>query len=124
MIKANELRIGNLVNADYLCKVVGIDELGASLIDVNGDESSIVYLTDENIDPIPITEEWLLKFGFEGSNGYYLCPKWYKFRFQKNSIIKFKGLIFNNKKVNQLIYIHQLQNLYFAITGEELTINQ
>lgn len=64
--------------------------------------------------PIPLTEEWLLKFGF---------IKRYK------DCYEFGKLILNDKFVMmdidihlELRYVHQLQNLYFTLTGEELTI--
>jgi hypothetical protein len=54
-MKANELRIGNYVY-DTLGKVNKIDL------------EAITYVVKEphnQVKPIPLTEEWLLKFGFE-----------------------------------------------------------
>jgi hypothetical protein len=72
------------------------------------------------VEPIPLTEEWLLKFGF--------IPNPYQDRYEKG-IIKFEC----DKTLGETIlwielaphikYVHQLQNLYFALTEEELILN-
>jgi hypothetical protein len=79
---------------------------------VSVDKKQAVY------EPIPLTEEWLLKFGFE---------EWDKNAWQKGfdlSIHKIDSIFwYNNNGINVLIkYVHQLQNLCFALTGEELTL--
>jgi hypothetical protein len=119
MIQINELRIGNLIQEGQVEQIDNsIDEVYYS-----GDG---YYLSDFccNINPIPLTEEWLLKCGFYGEiNGkLFLCPNHSSFVLQKNGIIKYKGLIFNNRKDRVLKYVHQLQNLYFCLTGAELTV--
>lgn len=75
--------------------------------------------------PIPLTEEWLLKFGFE--------KEYDKFMFSKDKLTILirehdtfnpNGRVYWNSwtiKECQPEYVHQLQNLYFALTGEELT---
>jgi hypothetical protein len=92
--------------------------------------------------PIPLTEELLLKFGFvkyQWMNGYFintifgdLMIQFYKTEihlfFTKVSYdsqgMTFYGRKFINNKTSftDCKYVHQLQNLYFALTGEELTI--
>lgn len=60
---------------------------------------------------IPITEEWLLNFGFKkGVRGWF---KTYG-RNQKFNLYMYRSL-FN--------YVHHLQNIYFALTGEELVLS-
>jgi hypothetical protein len=83
--------------------------------------------------PIPLTEEWLLKFGFIKNT--YPNLHWFKCldNGDKLSITEHKQYG-SNKHLSfyfncggyssidlQLINVHQLQNLYFALTGEELT---
>lgn len=65
------------------------------------------------IKPIPITEEWLLKFGFEKDNMYWIDDTNIGFTFYKNGKIEW-----NQPK--HIKYVHELQNLYFALTGKEL----
>ena len=70
--------------------------------------------------PIPITEEWLLKFGFFKHNNAYVLEK------PNENIMNFKFSIWSDFTYNssefpvELKYVHQLQNLYFALTGNEL----
>ena len=107
-MKANELRLGNLIDRkDYICKVTKIEEGGiiTEPLEYKGER-----FVEQRVEPIPLTEEWLVKFGFKkGSKG------WFK-------------TLSNNHKFNFYMYknlcsnVHQLQNLYFALTGEELTI--
>lgn len=69
-----------------------------------------------NFNPIPLTEEWLLKFGFlkyKGNNKDFWLND---FEFANDlKWIFWKGNILEN-----IEYVHQLQNLYFALTQTEL----
>ena len=106
-MKANELRIGNLI----------LDEDSNIMyrVDLNffHDLSSGGFLMADLI-PIPLTEEWLFKFGFENKTKNFVL---------NNISIKqqTKGYFFYLSMMIQ--HVHQLQNLYFALTGEELKIN-
>lgn len=86
---------------------------------------------DKVYEPIPLTEEWLLKFGFVkqkgggmgGQDQWAGMASWaikgnWLFRGQA-SCLRLVGY-FNA----QVKYVHQLQNLYYALTGEELTVKQ
>jgi hypothetical protein len=113
-MKANELRIGNYILLQGVTKPTQV-----SIIDTT--EQS----TRTKASPIPLTEEWLLKFGFvkkKGESGY-----------SKGKLLIYFGLTtmsgvngrtyFNSWAIlyKSPEYVHQLQNLYFALTGEELT---
>lgn len=139
-MKANELRIGNLVIEDgVLCEVTSISISGQLTIF----SAQKVYSSDiSKIVPIPLTEEWLLKLGFEGMVDYasriaaqttgYKTKESVLFRFNDNrltdDVIMFPVLVFSDNifryRESGLIikYVHQLQNLYFALTGQELEI--
>ena len=117
-MNATELRIGNLlwdIEDDYLVKVEMIDGYEKS---INGFNETYF----EIVKPIPLTEEWLLKFGFEKSLDY-----WMKVNSGFFFGIKTDGyaltLFDDTMPINCVKHVHQLQNLYFALTGEELTIN-
>ena len=117
-MKASELRIGNFYN-----QFGNITEV---------DWSVLKDLKDAPIDqlwckPIPLTEEWLLKFGFEKTLNQY------KKLTLSNKIgcdnIPFIILFLDNQYQyddlrfrTNIQYVHNFQNLYFALTGEELTI--
>ena len=72
--------------------------------------------------PIPLTEEWLLKFGFFKHNNAYVLEK------PNENIMNFKFSIWSDFTYNssefpvELKYVHQLQNLYFALTGTHLKL--
>lgn len=122
LMKANELRIGNLVFHPIVDTVFEISR-----------EDFAYHRGLSNVEhyrPIPLTEEWLLKFGFDTKK---LNPHIYD--------IEARGEFFSiNKRINKdsfevsfytyyedvnfenFKYVHQLQNLYFALTNTELEV--
>lgn len=112
-MKAEELRIGNFIySSGNVMQVHSIDKDGfyGQLLSPKLEPD---YL--KGLEPIPITEEWLLKFGF--SAHYEVGLKHYSigefiFVFQNGIITKYK----------HVKYVHQLQNIYFALTNEELIL--
>jgi len=133
VIKANELRIGNWVDdpTDGQQKRVNIYQLGKSMV------------TDvlSNYTAIPLTPEILVECGFEldGFKHYNLeiptiltCSNititfagdyLYLEEPAKRRLDKPDLICLWNKDLMKVFYLHQLQNLYFALTGEELNIN-
>lgn len=116
-MKATELRIGNLVQWG-----LGIHEW---------EMDSYNYHDLDYAKPIPLTEEWLLKFGFDR-----LSKDWFELRCKAASgfysldvNVEMKlSIDVNNESMEypldleHIKHVHQLQNLYFALTGKELTI--
>jgi hypothetical protein len=78
------------------------------------------------IEPIPLTEEWLLKFGFEIDDSEWFKDDdeiVYQKTYKDYSIcVSNKGVVYNGVYSQKIKHVHSLQNLYFALTGEELTI--
>lgn len=110
---ANELRIGNFIN--YLGKIIecNINTIYAfSTIT----QPSKIYL------PIPVTEEWLLKFAFI-NNGFCYELKDFKILIHANKDFQFTVIYKDLDICGNIKYIHKLQNLYFALTGEELVVS-
>ena len=63
-IKANEFRIGNLIDTPYgILPIYGISK-NCIEVEYNSEDVSIYDFNLDECKPIPITEEWLLKFGF------------------------------------------------------------
>ena len=111
-LSATELRIGNLV---YYDKTSVIIEIGDLVVLQQHEKKELPTLYG----PIPLTEEWPLKFRFKRlshSNDYL----------KGDFKIDLKGYFFIYIKdigwilLCQVKYIHKLQNLYFALTGQEL----
>jgi hypothetical protein len=117
-MEASELRIGNFYNQfTYITEV---------------DWPVLKELKDAPLDqlwckPIPLTEEWLLKFGFENKNGKFLIniddrfkvcvavriDKWYLYNDDFDSDCNI---------ICKVEAVHRLQNLFFDIWNIELII--
>jgi hypothetical protein len=120
-MKANELRIGNLLfdRGDKILRLDYWDFMKPAQRMFLGD--SELHPLTENLEyckPIPLTEEWMFKFGFikSSDNNYYKGGKFTIY----NRFGNF-GLIGGSLSWKEFKHVHQLQNLYFALTGEELT---
>ena len=125
-MNANELRIGNLVGfGSTNCRVYEIQE--NCFYAIYNDGGSLKNTTCK-LQPIPLTEEWLLRFGFEKTNtdgdNAWLNLRYRFLNFASDESVGFKKvyLTLNNRMDIICLYVHQLQNLYFALTGEELTL--
>lgn len=96
-------------------------ELSIGGIEVNG-EGEITWIEIEEFEGIPLTEEWLLKFGFSGALYYFKSGFEFSLKKQSDGFV----MIINDYEEcwPEIQYVHQLQNLYFALTGEELTIKE
>ena len=126
-MKANEVRIGNLVYIPQYKeneKLLAI-ELGNRPILSKKDNTTCSFSGLCCLEPISLTEEWLFKFGFEWS---IRNQAWHKLGFIFDLSERGVGGYYMHmvKKNNdiicpEIIHVHQLQNLYFALTGEELT---
>lgn len=123
-MKTNELRLGNYLQAKNrivtVTKIFDIDNVGIG----SGDP----YLVSGNtpcLKPIPLTEELLLKFGFEFQETFFHYDSHTDFYIFKDfRIASYLGsdyeLWYKNIEIS-IEYVHELQNIYFALTGEELT---
>jgi hypothetical protein len=154
-MKANELRIGDLVRLflgvddngpnyrEYKISGIMTDSIGSSHYLVGNMWIEI----SNNLEPIPLTEEWLLKFGFRKVSvcEYELSIKlekfedwWDYYKEEETSIyvILEDGIMVEVNKVGvkskdedlevmsfklpHIQNVHQLQNLFQSLTNEEL----
>lgn len=122
MIQANEIRLNNWVNYnEYNCQVIAITSDWVQL-----DNNALNTPIDE-IKVIPLTEEWLLKFGLKikKHGGIGGQDQWAGMDFiYYDSECLFRG---NPKRLHlvgyfntQIMFVYQLQNLIFALSGKEL----
>jgi len=133
-MKATELRIGNWA-INFLGQEFQVNHETLRMLSVGGSGSEF-----PSPKPIPLTEEWHNKFGVE-LNGFrsfeYKLPR-------KNNIdmtVVFQGdyvflkqgdnikeidivSIWNRDLTKRDMYVNEWQNLYHALTGEELKINE
>ncbi len=111
-MKASELRIGNLV-------------MYSSAISMNEYKINECVEFPERFCPISLTEEWLFKLGFQGMDEYglYSHPDNELFQVHHAFLDEHWDHIWDAAFTAAPIdHVHQLQNLYFALTGQELTI--
>lgn len=130
---SNELRIGNLARdkvSKTELKVVGLTE--NNVVSYVIDRSKFPLANGWAIEPLPLTEEWLLQFGFEKQHKELShlsplnLPETFNlpnspFSYSQGKLILTTG---TGDFCVYIEYVHQLQNLYFALTGEELTFKQ
>lgn len=122
MIKSNELRLGNWISDDVGQKVkVSIIRSHTIHYDLNGLKNNL-FINVDNLIPILISDQILLQCGFVKANdvyGGYLSPLINeKCRFRvRDDFTWHSG--FGDV---ELKYLHQLQNLYFLLSKEELVI--
>lgn len=129
-MKSNELRIGNLIwwchEESESVKIVNLDILEQFIYNESDPDDSEDRFARFGFQyaPIPLNDEWLLRFGFERSGVYYVKDEVYIYDTCRLCIDSEEYGYFEykfNYTSKLLVYVHQLQNLYFALTGEELT---
>lgn len=111
-MKATELRIGNYLY-DYEGKIA-IEVSAVEIYQVDFENNPIYR-------PIPITEEWLIRLGFKDGT---ITTEEFDLRYEMETgilrIIIDESDCCTATVPNDIKYIHQLQNLYYALTGNEL----
>lgn len=129
-MEANELRIGNLVEEAHSGEFGQVDMVVLSIIE---------RMSNHSYKPIPLTKEWLDKFNmFNGKEyaygnyplrmGNYAISDIWKYQHTESShdisdrgwsigIESSEGWMF----LVCVKYVHQLQNVIFALTGDVLT---
>lgn len=138
-LQANELRIGNFVNLCFEHKP-GWFPAKVTEIRVNNTINTDTTDNEENkqyyYEGVPLDESWLLKFGFKRSENMlhsFDHPTPSKPEDEYKDLGQcFPTLFFNTRpEVNAWMdsqtrvtikYVHQLQNLYLALTKEELCL--
>ena len=122
VLKASDLRIGNLVyskETNQLQKITGLTDENPFI-----DAITFDYTNYDEIEAIPLTEEILFDFGYGKKNDIY-----YKnnslLRFIGNEVFYSRGEIDDaefQEYITSVKYVHELQNLHFALTQRELTV--
>jgi hypothetical protein len=133
MIKAEELRIGNTVlgatgehqQVAYITECVGLhNNIGGT----DKYQKDPIFSYDINdLQPIPLTGQILEQYGFKNTSytkenyiGFKLMLDEYRFLHIDRLNKTFVCLINDDVTLNRMHYLHELQNLYYALTGTEL----
>lgn len=118
---ANELRLGNLFIEENLNEIIKVIELKENEIIFSGN-----FLGKWQAKPIPISEDWLIKFGFFIINYNGIEATMPNKRYTIKSVKDYDGWFFCNGDtvLINLEFIHTLQNIWFFMTSQELKINQ
>lgn len=131
---AKDLRIGNLVvlNVGQPCKceVASLCGGNISVCPIGGGvcESFLIENGKSNgIEPIPLTEEILLNCGFE-KRGLVMCcdtkyDRFYNGHFYLCSVDKKTYTVTINSDICEVKHLHELQNVFYEIKGQELEVS-
>ena len=128
MIKCNELRIGNLLS-DFEGNFLVVDALNKrSVVTNRGSVKKIgEVLNLESLKPIPIKEQLLLNLGIiiKDVRGFYYLGNnnttgiYLTIDNELKKIIIFDAVL-DSVNIEMPKYLHELQNLFFCLIGEEL----
>ena len=137
-MKVEELRIGNFIK--YRDIIGKVNKIFSPKKDFDAPGGICYYSTsshcggvvwEEHIEPIELTEELLVKIGFEkdGNNYSLVCGDievgYYVDKFKQALHIKVpreKRFYKNELRSYDVKYLHQLQNTYYCLTNKELEI--
>jgi len=133
MIKASKLRLGNLFQTIEgkvrvkICELYladkGADDNGYSCCNLEHNLNEYQAVSGKrDIEPIPLTPELFEKYGFvESSDMPQGYRTWYNsvyIYWHKNDV----GFYKVGQHSIKIYYLHELQNVYFSLTGKELKI--
>ena len=115
MIAKTDLRIGNYVkiitSGENCVQITGVTNEGVHLL--NG-----TIIAFELVDPVAITQEILIQFGFIYGRKYYHSD-FYDIKEVSKNLWEFKR---NNEILKTIKYVHEAQNLFYCLRYEELKV--
>ena len=134
-MEAKEIRIGNLIQSriPLYGSWAGRQRFDKEIYIVGAD--TFQNDIEKYFTGIPLTEDWLLKMGFVQDLKYtdFFAPDdigmmiskkddLYGIRFSLDVSVTGIFNLFESEPISIIKYVHQLQNIYYALTGTELTI--
>ena len=128
-LQAKELRIGNYIQGEIEeDKFIDIEVVAIDSVDITECSLWGAGLKEQadhyySFKPIPLTEEWLVKLGVNFGFNVYASEYMIEHAIDSYCLRLVYG-VGMSKFISELKYVHQLQNLYFALTNEELEIKE
>lgn len=123
MINIQELRVNNWVSKIENTDINSCIQLGYTQIGYLFTYTAISGISYK-FHPIPLTSEWLESAGFkETVQGVYVNGKYDIERLTADSE-EWEFCIYENQTGTTIKYVHQLQNLFFCLSGKELEFPQ
>ena len=118
-MNAKEFRLGNWITyKDVKYQIFGLNK---ELPFVDSEEFMCGVIDFNNIKPIKITDDILAKLGFiamlDYSYSHEIIGGW--FEMSKHNLT----LNMNGSNLKSVQYVHELQNLIYALTGSELSLS-
>ena len=113
-LDSHEIRLGNTYKIE-----LGDGTYKSDLINLEDLENLLDDDLDDFYQAMEIDESWLVRLGFKHVNNFH-ASKNYQFNGVDIWVYSDNEIAFAKWEIK---YVHQLENLYFALTGEELTYN-
>jgi hypothetical protein len=127
-MEANQLRIGNFLHFPFTnenVEVLGINAHEENFKIINSisfkKESNLYCEKIEVLKPIKLNKEWFEKFGYYDVNmpSHFIKDER---TIDEHKFWNCQEMFIDDKNGVYVKYVHQLQNLYFALYGKELII--
>lgn len=130
-MEKTDLRIGNLVGiketalhadgCNHSEAIFEIEEIKKDVVQFKGYHANEYY---KDLNPILLTVQWLLDFGFKDKRDFYEKGKLSISSANLKDYYPNGRVYYNSWAIveSQPKYVHQLQNLYFALAQEELIL--
>ena len=127
-MEAKELRIGNLLRDKVSKTELEVIELTKDdIVTYVIDRSKFPLEKGWGLEPIPLTEKWLKRFGYfiiETNKCVEAFRENFRYSIQQVENSEHWFWCDGQTVITNLKHVHQLQNFYFALTNEELTLTQ
>jgi hypothetical protein len=136
-MKATELRIGNIVDlGNRIAKIIEIYPSACMVVDL--EETQDTLESYERVKGLTLTDEWFIEWGFH-KDGEYWCKGIYDYKFCFRYRDWAKNWAFYQEFTDSpdpsddgkkypisfdIEFVHQLQNLWFALLHYEVTDNE
>lgn len=130
-MKPNELRTGNLISVYMPISADTVQTIEVGIVDIIDSKYEFVRVLNHNyplkyISGINLSLEWIRQFHFKPvrENIYEYSWNKIKFRIERLAGCYWLKSSAGTTESKPLKYVHELQNLFHALHGEELTLKQ